>query len=83
MDLTEIERRADRILLSMKTAGAPVFQTPRSTLHRVIGGAVHTLHLRRVLSRTKSRYHPSPGQTPLLRYYANAVAHWRRDPSPT
>jgi glycerol-3-phosphate O-acyltransferase len=79
MDLTEIERRADQILLSMKAAGAPVFQTPRSTLHRVIGGAVHTLHLRRVLSRSKSRYRAAPAQVPLLRYYANAVAHWHQN----
>ena len=77
MDLTEIERRAGQILLSMKAAGAPVFQTPRSTLHRVIAGAVHTLHLRRVLSRDEDRYRAAPAQTHLLRYYANAVVHWR------
>jgi glycerol-3-phosphate O-acyltransferase len=78
LDLIEIEHRSARLLQAMKRAGAPVFETPRSTLNHLIGGAVHTLHLRRILHRDGDRYRADPQQTPLLRYYANAVAHWHR-----
>ncbi len=78
LDLIEIEHRSARLLQAMKRAGAPVFETSRSTLNHLIGGAVHTLHLRRILHRDGDQYRADPQQTPLLRYYANAAAHWHR-----
>jgi glycerol-3-phosphate O-acyltransferase len=79
MDLIEIERRSASFLRALKSAGAPVFQTPRSTLHQLIGGAVHTLVLRRLLVQQQGAYRAEPGEKPLLRYYANAIAHWLPD----
>jgi glycerol-3-phosphate O-acyltransferase len=78
LDLIEIEQRSEQLLLAIKHAGAPVFETPRSTLNHLIGDAVHTLHLRRILLRQGDRYRADPKQMTLLRYYANAMAHWHR-----
>ena len=38
--------------------------------------AVALMHLRGMIVQTEDRFAAAAPETPLLRYYANAIAHW-------
>jgi glycerol-3-phosphate O-acyltransferase len=77
LDLLGIEARANRLIARLRDLGAPVFEVPRSTRARVVAEAVDMLRLRRLLQEHEGRFRPRPEEEGLLRYYANAIGHWR------
>jgi hypothetical protein len=44
-----------------------------------IADAVDQLRLRGLISESDGRFAAAPQETALLRYYANAIAHWLCD----
>jgi len=78
LDILDIEERAGSLIHDLQTAGGPVFEISRSSLAHVIAGAVHLLHLRRVLITEQDAYRVDPNERPLMQYYANAISHWRQ-----
>ncbi|CAB5093036.1 Acyltransferase family protein associated with ethylmalonyl-CoA pathway [Olavius algarvensis associated proteobacterium Delta 3] len=77
LDIPEIEDRAGRLIRALQAAGGPVFEISRSSLTHVIAGAVHLLHLRRLLIAENDTFRMDPKEQALMDYYANAIAHWR------
>lgn len=82
MDILEIEQRADRLIHDLQKRGAPVFETPRSTRARIIAEAMDILAMRRLVILAGDKFKAVPEEAPLLRYYANAIGHWRQGQSP-
>jgi glycerol-3-phosphate O-acyltransferase len=78
LDIREVEERALERTRTLQAAGAPAFQASHSTLTRAVAEALHTLRLRRLLVEEEGRYRAHPDEYDLLRYYANAAAHWRQ-----
>ena len=76
MDILEIERRANRVIDTLKAAGAPVFEVPRSTRTRTIVDAVEFLRLRRLITSSGRRFRCIPEENATLAYYANSIGHW-------
>lgn len=78
MDIFEIEERSIRLQSDLQTLGAPIFETPRSTQSKVVADAVDFLMLRRLVTVSGGLFTANPEEKPVLRYYANAIAHWRQ-----
>lgn len=79
LDMHEIESRTNRMIEAFQRRGAPVYDAPRSTRAHTIASAVHMLRLRHLLTEAGGLYRAVETEKPLLRYYANALAHWRSD----
>jgi glycerol-3-phosphate O-acyltransferase len=77
LDILEIEARCNRLSNELQARGAPILETPRSTRAAAIADAVDMLLLRRMITEEGGRLVAVPQETALLRYYANAIAHWR------
>ncbi len=78
LTVREVEEKAMATTRALQSAGAPVFQASHSTLTRAVAEALHTLRLRRLIIEEDGRYRAHPEESEILRYYANAAAHWRR-----
>jgi glycerol-3-phosphate O-acyltransferase len=76
MDIGEIEHRADDLMARLQACGGPVIQLTRGTKAHVIAGALEILKLRRAVVESDGRYTVVDDERELLRYYANAIAHW-------
>ena len=81
MDILKIEQRADRLIRDLQARGAPVFETPRSTRARIVAEAMDMLTMRRLVTEKDGRFKAAPKEDRMLRYYANAIGHWRQDQS--
>jgi glycerol-3-phosphate O-acyltransferase len=79
MDMAEIEGRGNRLIRDLRDRGAPIFETPHSTRTRVIAEAVDILAMRRLVKAKDGQFKAVSHEEPLLRYYANAIGHWRAD----
>ncbi len=77
IDILEIEKRCNQLIDELKAEGAPIFEVPRSTRARTIVDAVEFLRMRRLISVSGGRFTAELEEEPTLRYYANAIAHWR------
>lgn len=82
MDFLEIEHRAASLIQALQQSDAPVFETPRSTRARLLAEAVDILVLRRLVTVDGDRFRAVAKEEPLLRYYANAIGHWREEEAP-
>ncbi len=77
MGIVEIEEAAGNLQADLQARGAPVIEMSRSTRAGVIGDAVDFLMLRKVIAAQQDRFSIAAGEEPILRYYANAISHWR------
>ena len=77
LDILEIERRAGRLQNELQARGAPVFALSRSMRAGVVADAVDFLLLRKLIAATGEGIQVIGREIPVLRYYANAIAHWR------
>ncbi len=79
LDFDEIENRTTRLIRRLQASGAPVLETPRSTLTRAIGNALDHLLLRKLVEYSGDRYRTVPQNAVIMQYYANSIAHWRKN----
>jgi glycerol-3-phosphate O-acyltransferase len=77
IEIDAIEERADRLQNRLQAAGAPVIGMSRTKWSDVIADAVDFLLLRKVIVINDEKIHIPPDERPTLRYYANAILHWR------
>jgi glycerol-3-phosphate O-acyltransferase len=71
---TEVHRR----MRELEAAGANVY-IPRSDREYAIAAGLRMLTLRHLVEETDGLYRARPAEMPLLRYYANSVAHLPRE----
>ena len=76
LDLTMIERRAERLIEELQGNGAPVLETPRSTRMVAIADAVDLMRVRSLIIEEGDRFRAAPHEQSLLKYYAHAISHW-------
>lgn len=77
LDVVTIERRAVRLQSQMQSKGAPIIEMSRTKQAGIINEAVDFMLLRRLISITGGGFAITPGQEPVVRYYANAIEHWQ------
>ncbi len=72
-----IEERAGRLQTGLQAGGAPVIEMSRTKWANVIADAVDFLLLRKVIDIKNDKILVIPEENPILRYYANAIRHWK------
>jgi glycerol-3-phosphate O-acyltransferase len=77
LDILAIEAKAGQLQDELQTSGAPVIEMSRSTRTGVVADAVDFLLLRKLVTAENDMIQVVPEEEPVLRYYANAIAHWR------
>ncbi len=70
----ELKADAERLLGRLDAAGAHVY-LPRRDLDYALGVGLRMLTLRRLVDETHGMFHVRESELPLLRYYANSIAH--------
>jgi glycerol-3-phosphate O-acyltransferase len=82
-DIPSIDQRFRQLSADLQTRGAPVFEISHSTRAQLVADALNLLHLRNLVELVNGRYRAQSEETSLLRYYANAIAHWwpEKDPA--
>ena len=77
--LSELELKAavEQLIERLEAAGAHVY-IPRKDLDYAIGVGLRMLRLRRLVDEKDGLYAPRAIDLPLLRYYANSIAHLLR-----
>lgn len=77
--LSELELKAavEQLIGRLERAGAHVY-IPRKDLDYAIGVGLRMLRLRRLIEEKDGLYAPRAIELPLLRYYANSIAHLAR-----
>jgi glycerol-3-phosphate O-acyltransferase len=76
MDIVEVEKRGNELIIQMQERGAPILQTPRSTRAHAIAEAIDLMMLRGFITETGGKFKAVPEEEQVLRYYANAIEHW-------
>jgi glycerol-3-phosphate O-acyltransferase len=76
LDMLQVEQRANLLIDELQKNQAPVLETPRSTRMAAIADAIDLMQLRGLIVSTDGRYTAVAQETAILRYYANAIAHW-------
>lgn len=76
LDLRQIERQANLLIDELRQHKAPIVETPPIARMAAIADAVDLMQLRGLITHADGRFMPVPREKPLLRYYANAIAHW-------
>jgi glycerol-3-phosphate O-acyltransferase len=74
----ELKSEVERLIEKLERAGAHVY-IPRKDLDYAISVGLRMLRLRRLIEETDGLYAPRAIEMPLLRYYANSIAHLIRD----
>ncbi len=77
--ILDIERRISRLINDLQANGAPIFNAPKSTRAHAIAEAVNHMMLRRMIAASGDTFRAVPEEEKILRYYANAIAHWRQE----
>jgi glycerol-3-phosphate O-acyltransferase len=70
----ELKARTLRLMNGLEAAGAHVY-IPRRDQDYAIAAGLRMLTLRHLVAETDGLYSAVPGEMPLLRYYANSLAH--------
>jgi glycerol-3-phosphate O-acyltransferase len=78
LDIVSIEQQAVRLQGRMQSKGAPIIEMSRTKQAEIINEAVDFMLLRRLISNTGGGFAITPGQEPVVRYYANAISHWQQ-----
>jgi glycerol-3-phosphate O-acyltransferase len=76
LEILDVEKRSNRLISALQERGAPILETPRSTRAHAIADAVDLMMLRGFITESDGRFKAVPEEEPVLRYYANAIAHW-------
>jgi glycerol-3-phosphate O-acyltransferase len=79
LDIITIEQQAVLLQGRMQSKGAPIIEMSRTKQAEIINEAVDFMLLRRLISNTGAGFAITPGQEPVVRYYANAISHWQQD----
>ena len=77
LDILAVEERAGQLQNQLQACGAPVIEMSRSTRTGVVADAVDFLLLRKLVTARDDKISMVPEEEPVLRYYANAIIHWR------
>lgn len=77
----EIEDRVNRLIAELQAEGAAVFVSTRSRVQNIVT-ALNMLKIRRLIIESDGLFRADPAMIPLLGYYANSLAHWRKQPIP-
>lgn len=77
LDIIAIKQRAVELQNDMQSLGAPIFDMSRTKQAAVISEAVDFMLLRRLIVSTDGMLAIAPDQATVVRYYANAIVHWR------
>lgn len=77
MGILDIEKAAGNLQNALQTRGAPIIEMSRSKRAGVIADAVDFLMLRKLIVAVDGRFSAVPEEVSILRYYANAIEHWR------
>jgi glycerol-3-phosphate O-acyltransferase len=82
--LSELELKAEvhRWMKELEAAGADVY-IPRSDREYAIVAGLRMLTLRHLVEETDGLYRARPDEMPVLRYYANSIAHLPRETGKT
>jgi glycerol-3-phosphate O-acyltransferase len=70
----DIKEEVGRVLRELQAAGAHVY-VPRSDLDYALSVGLRMLRLRRLVEERDGLLCARPGELPMLRYYANSIAH--------
>ncbi len=81
VDILTIEEMAGRLQDELQARGAPIIEMSRSTRTGVVADALDFLFLRKVILPIEDKIAIVEEEKTLLRYYANAIAHWSGPPS--
>src|SRR6185295_11469619 len=76
----ELKSRAYRLMTELQEAGAHVY-IPRQDQDYAIAAGLRMLTLRHLVEERDGLYGAKPEEMPVLRYYANSIAHLARDAS--
>jgi glycerol-3-phosphate O-acyltransferase len=76
MDVMQIEQYSNNLIKKLQNRGAPILEIPRSTRAHAVADAIDFMLLRRMIRLVGERLHAVPEEERLIRYYANAIAHW-------
>ena len=76
LDMLAIEEKAGLLQGKLRAGGAPVIEMARSRRTGVVADALDFLILRKVVIPLDDKIQVVADQEPILRYYANAIAHW-------
>jgi glycerol-3-phosphate O-acyltransferase len=70
----ELKADAERLLERLDAAGAHVY-LPRRDFDYALGVGLRMLTLRRLVDESQGLFRARESELPLLRYYANSIAH--------
>ncbi len=70
----ELKAQVEQLIEKLATAGAHVY-IPRKDLDYAVAVGLRTLTLRRLVEEKDGLYAACPIELPVLRYYANSIAH--------
>jgi glycerol-3-phosphate O-acyltransferase len=70
----ELKSEVEQLIEKLERAGAHVY-IPRKDLDYAVAVGLRMLRLRRLVDEADGLYSARPGELPLLRYYANSIAH--------
>lgn len=76
LGILDIEQRGNILINTLQERGAPILETSRSSRAHAIADAVDLLMLRDIVTETDGQFKAVPQEEIILRYYANAIAHW-------
>jgi glycerol-3-phosphate O-acyltransferase len=78
LDLLEIEERTNRLINELQAGGAPIFEMSRRSRTHVIADAIDLMTMRRMITSSGDQFKAAPEEEAMMRYYANAISHWRK-----
>jgi glycerol-3-phosphate O-acyltransferase len=78
LDILDIEERSNRLINELEARGAPVFEVSRTTRAQAIADAIDLMTLRRMVTASGDRFKAVSAEKTMMRYYANAIGHWRK-----
>jgi glycerol-3-phosphate O-acyltransferase len=73
----EVETRVNELIEDLNVQDAPVYLSSRSRVQTILN-ALNMLKLRKLVVESDGIYRPAPGETDVLTYYANSIAHWNQ-----
>jgi glycerol-3-phosphate O-acyltransferase len=73
----EVQARVSRLAADIQHCGAAVYLSRGNPVESILN-ALNMLQLRNLVEASGDLYRVAPDEETALRYYANAIAHWRR-----
>ncbi len=79
LDILQVEQQATFLIGELQKNNAPVLETPHSKRMAAIADAIDLMELRGLITHSDGRFMAVAQERPLMKYYANAIAHWLPD----